>query len=142
MNLIVWAVFGLIVLAGCQSLIPATTPPQLDHTPGTPLTITDHQIDTEWFSLDYPDGWRVVTNVAIAPIHLTLISPDDEIVIIVAETTGIDFSIPTPQAGVYTRWERLRHEGRDLSLSGEIDDAFATEFNQFFDSILESVTFP
>ncbi len=142
MNLIVWMGVALIALTGCGSLVPAKTPPQLSHTPGSPLSITDDRIDATWFTLNYPDGWRVVTNIAIEPIRLTLVSPDEAMVIIIAETTDIDFSISTPQAGIHSRWETLRHEGRDLSIYGEIDDAFAAQFDIIFDSIAASIDFP
>jgi len=72
-------------LAAC---IPATTPPQLDYTPGAPVTVTDDRITTTAFTVTRPDGWRVITSAADAPLMLILVSPDDA-ALMVLSTDGI-----------------------------------------------------
>ncbi|MEO1444231.1 MAG: hypothetical protein AAFV33_27805 [Chloroflexota bacterium] len=75
----------MLALAAC---IPATTPPQLDFTPGAPVVVTDGRIQTAAFSVERPDGWRVITSSADAPLTLILVAPDDAALILLA-TDGI-----------------------------------------------------
>jgi len=68
----------IVLLSGCKSLVPATTPPQLEWTAGPPIVITDKVLETAEFTLNYPSGWRVVTGEAQLPPTVTLISPDEK----------------------------------------------------------------
>lgn len=75
-----WLLVGW--LAACSPLVPATTPPQLQHTPGAFITITDDRFDGGAFALTVPDGWRVVkTSPAAAPLEAVFVSPDEAMTI-------------------------------------------------------------
>jgi hypothetical protein len=75
----------LLVGAAC---VPATTPPQLGFTPGAPVVVTAGRIETEQFSVMRPDGWRVITSAADAPLTVIFVSPDDDALILLS-TAGI-----------------------------------------------------
>lgn len=66
-----------LLLAACGSIIPATTPPQLDYTPGPGIVVSDNSVQTPAFSLRYPEGWRVVTGQAGLPPSVVLVAPDE-----------------------------------------------------------------
>ncbi len=46
--------------SACSPLAPAKTPPQIQHTPGAFVTISETRFDAGVFQLDYPSNWRVV----------------------------------------------------------------------------------
>lgn len=127
-----------MILSACQSIVPATSPPQLSHTPGASLTITDNHIDAGWFTLDFPDGWRVVTNIAIEPLHFTLVSPDDEMFIIVeVHLGGCSIVQPSQTPGFYSR-----HECREnLFITATVDVEFQATFHPAFDLVIDSIDF-
>jgi hypothetical protein len=70
--------FVVLLLAGCKSIVPATTPPQLEWTAGPSIIITDKVLETAEFTLNYPSDWRVVTGEAQLPPTVTLVSPDEK----------------------------------------------------------------
>ena len=47
-------------LAACAPLAPATAPPQISHTPGAAVIVTDRTFDAGDFRLEYPPTWSVV----------------------------------------------------------------------------------
>ncbi|MCY4021551.1 MAG: hypothetical protein OXG39_19285 [Chloroflexi bacterium] len=53
------AIFLLFACA-CSPLVPAETPPQIQHTPGAFVTVSETRFDAGIFQLDYPSNWRVV----------------------------------------------------------------------------------
>lgn len=73
----------LIALIGA-ACTPAPTPPILLQTPGEPVTITDEQVITAAFIVDYPAGWRVITAEARAPLRIILAAPENCALIIIA----------------------------------------------------------
>ena len=72
------AFFALIFLAGCGALPPADTPPQLAHTPGAPIVVSESRIDAGIFQLAYPPDWRVVklNEAGGGGLHLMFVAPD------------------------------------------------------------------
>ena len=70
------AVFTLIT--ACAPLAPASAPPQLQHTPGIPVVVTENHVDAGIFRLDYPPSWRVakLSPAAAERIELAIIAPD------------------------------------------------------------------
>lgn len=78
-----WRVLALVLLLGaCSPLAPATTPAQLQHTPGPYFTITESQFDAGRFRLAYPSTWRVVLlSPANAPLaQVVFVAPDQSAV--------------------------------------------------------------
>jgi hypothetical protein len=76
---------AILVLIGClAACVPAAAPPQLTHTPGQSVTITEETFANAAFALRYPRGWRVVTGAAAASPTVTLIAPGDCALIIVS----------------------------------------------------------
>jgi len=99
MRLFAWA--GLLALP-CVLLacVPATTPPQLDYTPGPPVVIADDVFTTAAFTVTPPEGWRVITAAADAPPGAIFVSPDDTALIFV--TAGPIGEPPRPQVDAAT----------------------------------------
>jgi hypothetical protein len=94
----------LIALTACQPLVPATTPPQLEHTPGAFVSVTDDSYDAGVFRVRYPEGWRVVkTSIAGAPMEVVFVSPDEEMTIRLSEAA---FDAPEPDDERFTRYEQ------------------------------------
>ncbi len=91
-----WVSF-IFLIAACTPLIPATTPPQLQHTPGAYVVIDERTLDAGIFQVTYPAGWHVVKNsIAAAPLSFVLVSPDDKMTIQMWVTDARCAS-PTPE---------------------------------------------
>lgn len=67
-----------LLLSACAPAIPATAPPQLEHTPGAFVVVTDRRFDAGLFRLDYPTSWRIVkTSIAAADrLQVVFVAPD------------------------------------------------------------------
>ncbi len=144
-TLILWRSFCFICvlgcLVGCQSIVPASSPPQLEHTPSTPITITHSRIENDWFTLDYPNNWRVVTNMAIEPLHLILVSADETHIIHVEDARDGCFILEvTPEAG-HVRFAECVGDDPRLYVWGEQISELEAEYKLFFDQVVNSVTF-
>ena len=66
-------------IGACAPIVPATTPPQLEHTPGAFVVVTNDTFDAGIFRVDYPQSWRVVkTSIASTEwIQVVFVSPDE-----------------------------------------------------------------
>lgn len=62
--------FFIMLLGACAPIVPATAPPQLEHTPGAFVAVTDNFFDAGRFRVDYPKSWRVVKTSIAAADHL------------------------------------------------------------------------
>ena len=134
--------FLSVLISACQSIVPATSPAQLEHTPGIALTITDNQIDTGWFSLDYPDGWRVITNEAVTQLRLILVSPDDEMLIYIYDArNGCIYPENTPDASIYDLRNCIGDEGLQLQISGHVSIEKQADFDAIFEGVINSIDF-
>ena len=67
-----------VLLSACAPIVPATAPPQLEHTPGAFAVVTDAFFDAGRFRVDYPKSWRVVKTSIAADDHLQVVfaAPD------------------------------------------------------------------
>ena len=72
-----YLILGLL-LGACAPIIPATTPPQFQHTPGTFVIVTDNTFDAGVFRVNYPPSWRVVkTSIASTDlVQVVFVAPD------------------------------------------------------------------
>lgn len=61
-------ILAALLLNACGPIVPATAPPQLQHTPGAFVTVTETRFDAGLFQVDYPKSWRVV-KTSIAADH-------------------------------------------------------------------------
>jgi hypothetical protein len=132
--------FSLLLLAACTPLIPATTPPQLEFTPGAFITVDDEVVDAGFFRVNYPDGWRIVkTSIAAAPLEIVFASPDNSMTIHIVEG---EYVIPasTPDPNIYERRTQLQlSENILLTIFGQAPIEAQDEFNTMFDSVLDSI---
>lgn len=74
----------VLLIGACGSIVPATTPPQLDDTPGPPVVVTWDTYTAVEFSVQYPPDWTVVTSPAFSPTWVVFTSPDQQAVIVLA----------------------------------------------------------
>ena len=137
----VWVIILFCLLtSACQSLVPATSPLQLDFTPSPPITITDSQIEGDWFSLDYPDNWRVITNIASEPLHLILVSPDDSLVIHVEDGRSGCRIQENATDSDKIRWDScVGEDDAQMYIWGEQDSTVADQYQPFFDFVRNSI---
>ena len=68
-----------LLIGACAPLVPATTPPQLQYTPGAFVVVTNETFDAGVFRVDYPQSWRVVkTSIAsTAFLQVVFVAPDE-----------------------------------------------------------------
>lgn len=123
-----------ICLAAC---VPATTPPQLTHTPGQPVTITDESFDNGVFSLRYPRDWRVVTGAAASPPSVTLIMPEDCGFMIVSSERITNVPPLPPQCGA--DMPELRRHFDEVWIVGKVAPRDEGVFMTLFERVLASV---
>ncbi len=134
-----WAI-ALLVSAGCASPIPATTPPQLQHTMGAVVRLDDNFFYAEMFTVRYPQGWRIVKlNPSVEPLRLAMISPDDTLYIVL-DTQPIrpeDYPIAGART---TQTTRTLSDGSTLYALGIAPEAawqpFLTTFARVLDSLM------
>jgi hypothetical protein len=112
---------AVMLLAACGPIVPARTPPQLAHTPGPAVIVTETEYRGELFQARYPPGWQVVTSAAFSDVWVIFISPDETAVIVLA-TDPEDAEITPPAAP-----ERIRRVEETIELgngSGHDPDDF------------------
>jgi hypothetical protein len=130
----------LLLIAACTPLIPATTPPQLEFTPGAFITVDDEVVDAGFFRVNYPDGWRIVkTSIAAAPLEIVFASPDNSMTIHIVEG---EYVIPegTPDPNTYERRSQLQlSDAMLLTIFGQAPIEAQADFNVIFDSVLDSI---
>jgi hypothetical protein len=135
----IWIFFALWI-AACTPLIPATTPPQLEHTPGAFVTVDDDRFDTGIFRVDYPDGWRIVkTSVASAPLEVVFASPDNSMTIQIVEGNA-PFPESTPDPAIYERWEWIDVSSITVTVIGKAPIETKGEFDLILDRVITSIT--
>ncbi|MDQ7025222.1 MAG: hypothetical protein Q9P01_02420 [Anaerolineae bacterium] len=127
-------------IAACTTLIPATTPPQLEATAGAFISLDDEVFDAGNFRVNYPDGWRIVKiSVATAPLEVVFAAPDNEMTIRILEGLH-DFPENTPDPTRY-----MRHDQHDLSpdvsvtIIGQAPIAAQETLDRIFEAVLESL---
>ena len=132
----------IISLSACQSLIPATTPPQLQYTAGTGIIISDKTVTTDIFQVDYPDGWRVVKiSVAADPIELVFASTDDSMWIKVSESP-IGIPEGTPDPNIYERFETIEIDSTKVYTQGQSPIEKRETFDEIYQHVLDSIEIP
>lgn len=79
-------VLGLALLL-FTSCIPASQAPPLSATPGAAAVVTRDSYRNDLFSVEYPQGWRVITSPAGAPPSVTFVAPGDCMLVIVSSAS-------------------------------------------------------
>jgi hypothetical protein len=133
-----WQILALLLLlAGCAPLVPAQTPPQLEHTPGAFVVIDMQTYDAAAFQVDYPGGWKVVKlNEAGAPDRVAFVAPDESAVIEIAAGV-VGATSPAEGQRLITRETNL--QGQTIILSGRADNATWAEFQPVFERVVASI---
>jgi hypothetical protein len=129
----------ILIISACSSIIPATTPPQLDYTPDEAIVITDETVDTGIFQVDYPDGWRVVKiSVTGNPIELVFASPEGEMWIKISEIP-IFIAESTPDPNIYERSEIIEIQSWSVYTQGQTLLERSEEFDEIYERVLASI---
>ncbi len=139
-----WPFKSLCVLLLCiTACVPATVPPQLDHTPGPAVRLSDQVYESDIFRVNYPPGWRVITSAATSDTAVILAAPAGDALLIV----GPDLTEAPPPAD-YTG--SLRSERSDIALGtgqtitvilNAAAENWAT-YRPLLDAVAESVALP
>ena len=129
----------ILILSACRSIVPATSPPQLDYTPDFGIVVSDETVVTDSFQVDYPDGWRVVKiSIAGEPLELVFASLDDSMWIKVAEVP-ISILEETPDPNIYKRLETLEIGGIKIYTQGQSSIEARTIFDESYQHVLDSI---
>lgn len=143
-DIIVKISFLLLVvwMAACSPIVPADTPAQLEHTPGAFITLDESLFDGGDFTVEVPDGWRVVkTSTAEAPLEVVFVSPDDALTIRVSRAL-LSSDTTLDDATLYERdltWSP--RADFQLYLIGRAPQSRAAEFDPIFDRVENSLEF-
>jgi hypothetical protein len=132
----------LVSLTACSSLVPAKEPPQLDATAGAPIIITDEIVDAGLFTVDYPDGWRVVKlSIAGEPITLIFVAPETQDTWI--KVSEASFLIPesTIDPNYYEHLDSLSRNDKTVYLQGQFPIEQREEFDAIYQQVLQSIQF-
>jgi len=83
-RLMSWRYVAVLFLfaSACSPLAPAKTPPQIGHTPGASVTVSETRFDAGIFQLDYPANWRIVklSTADTKYLKLVFVAPDQSTV--------------------------------------------------------------
>ncbi|MBL8130227.1 MAG: hypothetical protein JNL42_00090 [Anaerolineae bacterium] len=79
----------LIALFALTSACTSGASSVLNTTPAPGVIITEDEVITPTFIIDYPAGWRVITSAAGQPISITLVAPGD-CELIIASTVNLN----------------------------------------------------
>lgn len=83
-----WLIIGVIViLAGCQQVVPMAEPAVLSATAGAPVVITQDRYQTQSFNTWYDATWTVVSSASFDEPHAYFISPAEDALILIAPIT-------------------------------------------------------
>ncbi len=127
-------IFLSLMIGGCAPIVPATTPPQLEHTPGAFVVVTNETFDAGVFRVDYPHSWRVVkTSIASTPlIQVVFVTPDESSITLtqmdtVSDTTNDDERFITLENDVMIQVL--------IKASDDAEDTFLVYADQLINSI-------
>jgi hypothetical protein len=126
-------IFSLLIGA-CVPIVPATTPPQLKHTPGAFVVVTEGTFDAGVFRVDYPQWWRVVkTSIAsTAMIQVVFVAPDDKSITLTQVEVINDSTSDSEQFITLGNGTIIQVI---VSLSDDVDDTF----NDLADQLITSI---
>ena len=72
----------LFLLAACS---PRELPPQLSYTPGPPYTLDGRTLTTAVYTVEAPEGWRVIAGPAEDPYTFQFVAPDNDTLIVLSD---------------------------------------------------------
>ncbi len=74
--------FLILLLSACA---PRETPPQFAYTPGPPYTLDSRTLTTGIYTVETPDGWRVIAGPAEDPYTFQFVAPDNDALIVLSD---------------------------------------------------------
>lgn len=90
-------------------------PPQLAYTPGPTYHLDARWLTTAIYSVETPDGWRVIAGPAEDPYTFQFVAPDNTALIVVTES---ELSAPPMPAG--TSADALTVETASVEIAGRM----------------------
>lgn len=135
---------ALIILcaAACGPIVPATTPPQLNHTPGAPVIVTWDTYTASEFSAHYPSGWTVITSPAFSTTWVVFTSPDEQAVIVLALDPNDTQVMPPQESDRSLQRESVEiplNDGRTLTAVLAAPSDKGQVFRPVFEQMIASV---
>jgi hypothetical protein len=130
----------LFIMAACVPQIPATTPPQLQHTPGAFVVVDERIYDAGVFRVAYPSGWRIVkSSIAAAPMEVVFVSPDDAIRLELYVSGACIILEGTLEPHLTDAYASVPIAAGLLCLYGRAPIEREAEFRQIFEQVRDSV---
>lgn len=131
-----WIIAIVMCLAAC---VPSQTPPPAPP-PGTPFVLADGRFTSGDLSLRIPDGWRVVTGEAGAPLLITLVAPDECGVIVISAAPLADV-VRAPACDLPLRDDLRTVEtgGRRYAVSASAPEAAWDDFARTLERVIASM---
>jgi len=122
--------------------VPAEVPAQLATTPGVPAVIDTDTYTTDVFSVPIPEGWRVITGSALFPPSVTLVAPDDCMLIVIGlEESTAPLSAPNcADEEAHTWREVVTQNDIMVYLAGVAPEASSTAFEQIWAAVGDGIT--
>lgn len=95
------------VLVFCAAAcVPAEVPEQVEQTPGMPIRVAGGWVQTAYFDVQHPAGWRVIASAAHDPLTLVFAAPEND-ALIVLSIQPVE-NPPQPQTDLAL--DAIRHE--------------------------------
>jgi hypothetical protein len=126
----------VFLLTAC---IPARVPDRLDDTPGPAVVVYDNLYEGTQFAVRYPDGWRIVTSEAIAPLSVILVSQDETVTIELRLGTLEEANFPESNLQIDIRGLTLDDDTQITAILRAPADEW-DNYLQVFERVLETVT--
>lgn len=135
MRLILISLLATVTTA-CAPIVPAQTPVQLQYTPTAFVTIDETHYQAVQFTVQYPDGWRVVKlNTDGTPDHVIFVAPDETILISVSHEPAV----LADSARSVTREMTVTADDVTLYLYGEATPDVSGQLNQHLQDVRDSL---
>lgn len=135
-----YAVLTLLLAACMPSLVPATEPPQLRHTPGLFITFDGEVYDAQVFRVRVPDGWRVIkTSTAVSPMQVVFAAPQGGLSITIS---AAPLDPVTPEAEQVVLQEERGGAARPVIVRAQGPSEAREALERAYQRVLETLEIP
>lgn len=135
-----YAVLILLLAACVPSLVPATEPPQLRHTPGLFITFDGEIYDAQVFRVRVPDGWRVIkTSTAASPMQVVFAAPTGDLSITIS---AAPLDPATPEAGQIVLQEERGSPARPIIVRAQGATEAREALERAYQRVLDTLEIP
>lgn len=130
----------ILLCALFAACAPAAAPEHLRYTPGPAVVITGNTFTGDGYTLQFPDGWRIVTGQADLPPTITFVSPDNCSIILAAVGSIEPITSPDCAGEEFQTIQREAAIGtRRLTLAGSAPVSQWDQFSVQVEQVVASV---